>query len=89
MIHGWSALARLTMVRPGLDWTEKLDRWLEPFVQALGHSTRRRMPQYASALGKTANCQSLVSVTLASREAPVMVGLRLFLPESWTADPER
>jgi SRSO17 transposase len=159
------------MVRPGLDWTEELDRWLEPFMEALGHSTRRRMcpayvagligpgdrksvqpmardngvsydqlhhfigsgvwdaapleaallveadklvggetawliiddtalpkkgrhsvgvaPQYASALGKTANCQSLVSVTLASREAPVMVGLRLFLPESWTADPER
>jgi SRSO17 transposase len=46
-------------------------------------------PQYASALGKTANCQSLVSITLASREVPVMVGLRLFLPKSWTGDPER
>ena len=46
-------------------------------------------PQYASSLGKTANCQSLVSLTLASREVPVMVGLRLFLPESWTDDPER
>ena len=46
-------------------------------------------PQYASSLGKTANCQSLVSVTLASREVPVMVGLRLFLPESWTDDAKR
>ena len=46
-------------------------------------------PQYASSLGKTANCQCLVSLTLASREVPVMVGLRLFLPESWTEDPER
>ena len=46
-------------------------------------------PQYASSQGKTANCQSLVSVTLASREVPVMVGLRLFLPESWTDDPAR
>lgn len=46
-------------------------------------------PQYASSQGKTANCQSLVSVTLASREVPVMVGLRLFLPESWTDDPVR
>lgn len=46
-------------------------------------------PQYASSLGKTSNCQSLVSVTLASREVPVMVGLRLFLPETWTDDPER
>ena len=46
-------------------------------------------PQYASSLGKTANCQSLVSVTLASREVPVAVGMRLFLPEVWTSDPDR
>lgn len=46
-------------------------------------------PQYASSLGKTANCQSLVSLTLAAREVPVMVGLRLFLPETWTGDPDR
>src|SRR3984957_12030885 len=36
-------------------------------------------PQYASALGKTANCQTLVSLTLARDEVPVMIGLRLFL----------
>lgn len=46
-------------------------------------------PQYASSLGKTANCQSLVSMTLAAREVPVTVGLRLFLPEVWTNDPDR
>ena len=46
-------------------------------------------PQYASALGKNANCQTLVSVTLAKGEVPVPVCLRLFLPESWTADPAR
>src|SRR6202140_4053260 len=160
------------MVHPGLDWTEDLDCWLQPFIEAVGHRTRRRMcaayvagligpgdrksvqpmaardngvsydqlhhfigsgvwdaapleaallieadklvggadawlivddtalpkkgehsvgvaPQYASSLGKTANCQSLVSLTLASREVRVMVGLRLFLPETWTDDPER
>lgn len=42
-------------------------------------------PQYASALGKTANCQTLVSLTLARGEVPVMLALRLFLPESWTS----
>ena len=46
-------------------------------------------PQYASALGKTANCQTLVSLTLARGEVPVMVGLRLFLPEAWTGDQAR
>jgi SRSO17 transposase len=38
---------------------------------------------------KTANCQTLVSATLAGGEVPVMVGLRLFLPENWTSDPVR
>mgnify|MGYP003583608116 CR=1 FL=1 len=46
-------------------------------------------PQYATALGKNANCQTLVSVTLASGEVPVMLSLRLFLPESWTSDAVR
>jgi len=43
--------------------------------------------QYASALGKTANCQTLVSLTLARGEVPV--ALRLFLPQGWTDDPAR
>jgi SRSO17 transposase len=46
-------------------------------------------PQYASTLGKTSNCQTLVSLTLASGEVPIMAGLRLFLPESWISDPAR
>src|SRR5260221_7400175 len=45
--------------------------------------------QYASALGKNANCQTLVSLTLARGEVPVMVTLRLFLPDSWTSDRVR
>src|SRR5436309_11432824 len=46
-------------------------------------------PQYASALGKTANCQTLVSLTLARGEVPVMLALRLFLPENWTSNRAR
>ena len=46
-------------------------------------------PQYASTLGKNANCQTLVSVTLARGEVPVPLALRLFLPEAWTGDLER
>ena len=45
--------------------------------------------QYASALGKTANCQTMVSLTLARGEVPVMLVLRLFLPESWTSNQPR
>lgn len=45
--------------------------------------------QYCGQLGKQANCQCLVSVTLARDEMPVPVALRLFLPESWAADTRR
>ena len=155
-----------------LDWRKELERWLRPFLERLGHKTRRRMcpvyisgligpgdrksiqpmaerialgaydqlhhfvsagvwdvapvetelliqadklvggrdavlviddtavlkkgthsvgvaPQYCSALGKIANCQTLVSLTLAHGEVPVMAAMRLFLPESWTNDRAR
>jgi len=160
------------MVDTTSKWEDELARWLEPFLDRLGHKTRRRMcplyvagligpgdrksvqpmaarlapgdydqlhhfiadgvwdaaplesellvqadrlvggkdavlviddtampkkgdrsvgvaPQYASSLGKTANCQTLVSLTLAQGEVPVMVALRLFVPESWTSNPVR
>ena len=61
----------------------------DPALPKKGRHSVGVAPQYASTLGKNANCQTLVSLTLASREVPVMVGLRLFLPESWTSDPAR
>jgi len=156
----------------GTRWTADLERWLTPFVEALGHKTRARMcsayvagligpgdrksvqpmaardgagsydqlhhfirnglwdatpleavllakadrqvggddawliiddtalPEKGAALGgcraaicldtgQERHCQTMVSVTLASNEVPMMVSLRLFLPESWTSDPER
>ena len=68
------------------------DAWLiidDTALPKKGRASVGVAPQYASALGKNANCQTLVSLTLASSEVPVMVGLRLFLPESWTRDAAR
>lgn len=45
--------------------------------------------QYCGALGKQANCQCLVSLTLANDDVPAPIALRLFLPQTWTKDPER
>src|SRR6201989_909743 len=45
--------------------------------------------QYCGELGKVANSQVLVTLTLARGEVPLPVGLRLFLPTAWTDDPER
>ena len=45
--------------------------------------------QYCGALGKTANCQVLVSVNAATDRASCPLGWRLLLPESWDQDEER
>ncbi len=45
--------------------------------------------QYCGALGKQSNCQSLVSVTLASRDVPIPIALPLYLPEAWAKDRAR
>jgi len=39
------------VARSKLGWTDELDRWLQPFMEALGHNTRRRMcPVYVAGL---------------------------------------
>ncbi len=45
--------------------------------------------QYCGALGKQANCQSLVSLTWARDEVPIPVGLRLYLPKEWAESDAR
>lgn len=45
--------------------------------------------QYCGEVGKLANCQCLVSLTLAKGEVPLPLALRLYLPAEWTDDPER
>jgi SRSO17 transposase len=45
--------------------------------------------QYCGALGKQANCQCLVSLTLARNEVHVPVALHLYLPKEWTKDRAR
>jgi SRSO17 transposase len=45
--------------------------------------------QYCGQLGKTANCQVLVSVNAATDRASCPLGWRLFLPEAWDEDEQR
>jgi SRSO17 transposase len=45
--------------------------------------------QYCGALGKQANCQCLVSATLARDDVPLPIALRLYLPEAWANDKDR
>src|SRR5438309_7941941 len=45
--------------------------------------------QYCGALGKKANCQVAPSVHSVSPEGHCPLAMRLYLPESWLADPKR
>ena len=45
--------------------------------------------QYCGQLGKEANCQVAVSVSLATAQASIPVSWQLYLPKSWTQDSER
>jgi SRSO17 transposase len=45
--------------------------------------------RYCGALGKTANCQVIVSVNAVTDRASCPLDWRLFLPEAWDADGER
>ena len=45
--------------------------------------------QYSGTLGKVGNCQVAVSLHYASTRGDFPLGLRLYLPESWTNDQDR
>lgn len=45
--------------------------------------------QYSGTLGKTDNCQVAVSLHYAAPRGDYPLALRLYLPESWTSQPER
>ena len=83
----WSALAQeADRLLGGRDAFLVIDDTALPKKGTLSAGVAR---QYCGQLGKRANCQSLVSLTLAQNEVPVMVGLRLFLPEEWSSDVDR
>lgn len=45
--------------------------------------------QYSGTLGRIDNCQVAVSLHLAGEQGSACIGMRLYLPESWTEDRER
>jgi len=44
--------------------------------------------QYSGTLGKTANCQVAVSLHEVCTEGAAVLSWRLYLPESWSNDPQ-
>ena len=46
-------------------------------------------PQYCGQLGREANCQVAVSLSVANHHASLPVAYRLYLPREWTSDHQR
>src|ERR1700681_3552272 len=45
--------------------------------------------QYCGQLGKQANCQVVVTLSIANHQASLPVAYRLYLPQAWTSDAAR
>lgn len=45
--------------------------------------------QYCGQLGKQANCQTAVTLSIANEDASLPIAYRLYLPESWASDASR
>jgi SRSO17 transposase len=92
---GWSDEALLRVVRDyareAMEIQGPIEAWIvddTAFPKKGTHSVGVGH-QYCGPYGKTANCQSAVSLSMASRWASVPVGFRLYLPEAWVNDQER
>jgi len=92
---GWSDAAVLgcvyEQVLPVVERDGPVEAWI---VDDTGFAKKGRHSvgvarQYCGERGKTDNCQVMVSLSVASEAASLPIAHRLFLPESWTNDPER
>lgn len=82
----WSAIRRhaIPSFEPIESWIVDETGWLKQGRFSVGVSH-----QYCGAVGKQANCQVSVELVVSDGLVGVPVGARLYLPESWTSDPER
>src|SRR6201986_3022729 len=91
----WSDQDVLTKVRemvlPAIEKSGPIEAWIiddTSFPKQGKHSVGVHH-QYCGQLGKQANCQVAVSLSIANHAASLPVAYRLYLPEAWTKDRAR
>src|SRR6202035_5672884 len=94
-IASWSdekVLAKVReMVLPAIEKDGPIEAWIiddTSFPKQGKHSVGVHH-QYGGQLGKQANCQVAVSLSVANHAASLPVAYRLYLPEAWTKDRAR
>jgi len=92
---GWSDAAVLAKIRelvlPQIERGSAIEAWI---VDDTGHPKKGQHSvgvshQYCGQLGKQANCQVAVSLSLANHDASLPVAYQLYLPKSWADDDAR
>jgi SRSO17 transposase len=79
------------MVLPAIEKEEPIEAWIiddTAFPKQGRHSVGVHH-QYCGQLGKQANCQVAVSLSIANHAASLPVAYRLYLPEAWAKDRAR
>src|SRR5215216_5409612 len=92
---GWSDAAVLAKVRemvlPAIERHGAIEAWIidDTSFPKQGRHSVGVAHQYCGQLGKQANCQVTVSLSLANHAASLPVSYRLYLPKDWSEDDRR
>lgn len=94
-VSGWldeKVLAKVReMVVPSIERHGPIEAWIidDTGFPKQGRHSVGVARQYCGELGKQANCQVAVSLSLANHHASLPVTYRLYLPQDWAADGRR
>src|SRR5262247_174191 len=92
---GWSdekVLAKISeLVVPAITKHGPVEAWIidDTGIPKKGQHSVGVSHQYCGQLGKQANCQVAVTLSLANRHASLPVAYRLYLPKAWAEDDDR
>jgi SRSO17 transposase len=94
-VGDWSdekVLAKVSeLVLPAITQQGSIEVWIidDTGLPKKGRHSVGVKPQYCGQLGKEANCQVAVSLSIANHFASLPIGYRLYLPKEWAEDDAR